>query len=214
MGKGEVASGIKDPQTTSTAPVIDTKVYLSTSIEQQPPVTEKISDPLVDLICDTSAPAEAKSPSAAMIDLFEDEGSDIFTETQPTKPAKLPQKSLFGEPDEDLFSEPLGVVSKKPTNKEHEKPIALEPAPAAGEHLKGTKPTDIFTAEHVPTMPKIRNTSAAISKTNGVHSEESPDIFAGRIDMFQILKYSKLCLIICFIKHLIKDLNITHRSSF
>lgn len=188
-GKGKVASGIKDPQTTSAAPVIDINVDLSTSSEQQPPVSEKISDPLVELVCDPSAPADAKNPSAAMIDLFEDEGSDIFTGTQPTKPAKLPQKNLFSEHDEDLFSEPLGAVSKKPTNKEHEKPIAPKPAAASVEPLQGTKPTDIFTEEHIPTMPKIRNTSAAISKTNGVHSEESPDIFAGRTDLFQILKY-------------------------
>ncbi|XP_013885605.1 sorting nexin-1 [Austrofundulus limnaeus] len=173
-GKGEVASGIKDPQTTSTAPVIDMNVDLSTSSEQQPPVSEEISDPLVDLVCDPSVPADAKNPSAAMMDLFQDEGSNIFTETQPTKADKLPQKSLFGDPDEDLFSEPLGAVSKKPTSKEH----APKPAAAAGEPLQGNTPTDIFTEEHVPTVPKTRNTSAAISKTNGVHSEESPDIFA------------------------------------
>lgn len=176
-GKGEVAGGAADPQTTSAAPLISVGDDLPAVGERQPPVGENISDPLVDLLGDPPAPADAKSPSAAVIDLFEDDGSNIFTGAQPTKPAK-PQKSLFGEPDEDLFSEPLGAVSKTPAGKEQKKPAA-----AAGEPLQGSKPaepTDIFPTEAVPTMPKTRNTSAVASRTNGVQSEEGTDIFAGR----------------------------------
>ncbi|XP_017292501.1 sorting nexin-1a [Kryptolebias marmoratus] len=186
-GKGDVPGGATDPQTASPAPIIDLSSDLSASSEQQPPVGEKVSDPLVNLLSDAPAPAAAtKNPSAAVVDLFEDEGSDIFTGAQLSKPAaKQPQRSLFGEPDKDLFSEPLGAVSQKPSSKEQENPPAPRPAAAAaaaaGEPLKGTKPTeptDIFMEEAVPTMPKTRNTSAVISKTNGVHSEESTDLFA------------------------------------
>uniref|UniRef100_A0A3B4FQH2 Sorting nexin-1 n=1 Tax=Pundamilia nyererei TaxID=303518 RepID=A0A3B4FQH2_9CICH len=155
IDRSEVTAGVIDPlsqqeaKQTSTAPVIDL------SGDSQP-VTSKIADPLVALFSDAPPAAEAKKPSSANVDLFDDEeGSDIFAEPLQTKPAKQPQKSLFGEPDEDVFGEPLGAISKKPVPKD--------------------KPADIF-SQAAASTPSV--TSTVNPKTNGVHSEEDGDIFA------------------------------------
>lgn len=201
--KSEVTSGVTDspvdgktgsdaeeePQETSTAPIIDLGSDLPAG-DTQPPVSDKIADPLVDLLSDASpAPvADAKKPSGASIDLFEDEGSDLFAEPRQTKSAKMPQKSLFGEADEDLFGEPLGAISKKTVSKEQKEKtsttkVAAAPAAAvpAGGPLQDSsppEPADIFTEEAITTAPSISNTSTVNSKTNGVHSEEEADIFS------------------------------------
>uniref|UniRef100_A0A3Q1EC67 Sorting nexin-1 n=1 Tax=Acanthochromis polyacanthus TaxID=80966 RepID=A0A3Q1EC67_9TELE len=186
-GDGKIRSDAEEEaQETSAAPIIDLGADLPASNTQQLPVSDKIADPLVDLLGDPSpAPAaDAKKPSGATIDLFEDEGSDLFGEPRQTKSAKQQQKSLFGEADEDLFGEPLGAVSKKPVSKEQkEKSVTTKAAaavPAGGPLLDSSpaEPADIFTEEAVTTTPSVSNTSTVNSKTNGVHSEEEADIFS------------------------------------
>lgn len=211
--KSEVASGAEDPpgdgktgsdaeqevnetstapvevNETSAAPVIDLSVDLSASNTQQLPGNDKIDDPLVDLLsaAPPAAPpaADAKKPSQATLDLFEDDGSDLFAEPLQTKAAKQPQKSLFDDPDEDLFGEPLGATAKKTINKEEkEKPVTTKAAADVSDvggplqDSNPAEPADIFTEEAVATVPVIKNTSAVNPKTNGVHSEEETDIFS------------------------------------
>ncbi|XP_070764123.1 sorting nexin-1a isoform X1 [Enoplosus armatus] len=200
VGKSEVTSGVADPpadgktgsdaeqeaKETSADSIIDLSGDLSASDTQQPPGIDKIVDPLVDLLSDAPpAVADAKKPSRATIDLFEDEGSDLFTEPRQTKSAKQLQKSLFGETDEDLFSEPLGATTKKTISKEQKDKSVTTKAAGDGGNIGGplqdsspAEPADIFTEEAVTTVPSIRNTSTVSSKTNGVHSEEETDIFA------------------------------------
>lgn len=186
IDRSEVTAGVIDPlsqqeaKQTSTAPVIDL------SGDSQP-VTSKIADPLVDLFSDAPPAAEAKKPSSANVDLFDDEeGSDIFAEPLQTKPAKQPQKSLFGEPDEDVFGEPLGAISKKPVPKElKEKSVTTKVT--AGGPLQDSKPADIF-SQAAASTPSV--TSTVNPKTNGVHSEEDGDIFAGGSTLFYSIFYS------------------------
>lgn len=185
--KSEVTSSVTDPpgdaqqevKETFTAPIIDISSDLSENLLQQPPGSDKILDPFVDLLSDPP-PTEAKKPSTRS-DLFEDDGSDLFAEPLQTTSAKQPQKSLFGEPDEDLFSEPLGATTKKTISKEQtDKSVTTEAAVSAGSSISGplqesnqAEPADIFTEEAIVTAPSSVN-----SKTNGVHSEEDTDIFA------------------------------------
>lgn len=192
--KSEVTSNDTDPPTeaqqevkeTFAAPIIDISDDMSSMDTQQPPASDKILDPLADLLSDP-APVEAKKPSSVP-DLFEDEGSDLFAEPLQAAPAKQPQKSLFGDTDEDLFSEPLGATSKKPASKEQkDKPVTTKAAGAGAasnisgplQELSQGEPVDIFSEEAVTTAPSVSNTSSVASKTNGVHSEEDTDIFAG-----------------------------------
>lgn len=185
--KSEVTSSVTDPpgdaqqevKETFTAPIIDISSDLSENLLQQPPGSDKILDPFVDLLSDPP-PTEAKKPSTRS-DLFEDDGSDLFAEPLQTTATKQPQKSLFGEPDEDLFSEPLGATTKKTISKEQtDKSVTTEAAVSAGSSISGplqesnqAEPADIFTEEAIVTAPSSVN-----SKTNGVHSEEDTDIFA------------------------------------
>ncbi|XP_037622158.1 sorting nexin-1a [Sebastes umbrosus] len=198
--KGEVTSDVADPpgdektgsddEQEAKEASIDSIIDLSDDLpiidlQQPPPASEKFVDPLVDLLSDTPVAAEVKIPSRATVDLFEDEGSDLFTESRQTKSAKQQQKSLFGEADEDLFGEPLGATSKKPVSKEQkDKPVATKAASVVSniggplQDISPAEPADLFSEEAVTTVPSIKNTSAVGSKTNGVHSEEETDIFA------------------------------------
>lgn len=171
LSDGETRSAAEQG-TTSSAPVMDLSSDLSANGSQQTPAGAKITDPLMDLLGDSPAVTTSggQKASGATLDLFDDEGSDIFTGAQPIKPTQQPQKSLFGEADEDLFGEPLGAVSKKGAGKEQkEKPLAAAPA---------GKPADIFTEEALGPVPNARSTRTVNSKTNGVHSEEDSDLFA------------------------------------
>ncbi|XP_068578939.1 sorting nexin-1a [Cebidichthys violaceus] len=192
--KGEVTSDVTDPpddgktgsddeqeaKETSTDSIIDLSDDLPAS--ETPPASDTFVDPLVDFLSDAPPAAEAKIPSRATVDLFEDEGNDLFAEPRHTKSAKQLQKSLFGEPDEDLFGEPLGAASKKPVSKEPKsKPVTTKAASDVsdtGGPLQDSDPADIFSEEAVTTVPSIKQTSTVNSKTNGVHSEEETDIFA------------------------------------
>lgn len=161
-------------------------------VEPEAPPTV-VADPLIDILDEAPPAADAKKPkSQAPIDLFEDDGSDLFTEPRPSKTVTQPSTSLFGEPDEDLFGEPLGAAAKKPPAKEQQqsKPVAaVAPggAAAAAAAVGGPlhdpvhkEPADIFSEEAVTAAPSSRNAAAVKSKTNGLHSEEESDIFAGR----------------------------------
>ncbi|XP_010766738.1 vacuolar protein sorting-associated protein vps5-like [Notothenia coriiceps] len=157
----------------------------TTETQQPPPASQTFSDPLVDLLSAAASAAEAKIATPATVDLFDEEGSDFFTEARQTKPAKQ-QKSLFGEADEDLFGEPLGATSKKAVSTEpKDKPVKTKAASTDVSNMGGplqdstpAEPADLFSEEAVATVPIAKNTSAASSKTNGVHSEEEMDIFA------------------------------------
>ncbi|XP_053740608.1 sorting nexin-1a isoform X1 [Synchiropus splendidus] len=135
--------------------------------------SNRIIDPLVDLRSDP-IPAEAGKPG---LDLFEDDGIDLFTEPRLSKPAKQQQKSLFGEADEDLFGEPLGATSKKPSARRLAAPQA---APSDGSRISGplhSKETaDIFSEEAVGTVPS--NSKPINVKTNGIHTEEEAELFS------------------------------------
>lgn len=188
LDKSEVTSDkriLSEAKETSSAPVIDLLGDLSASNTQQPQGGDKLVDPLANLLSEPPASFAAKIPSKAAVDLFEDDGRDLFAEPQQVKSAKQPQKSLFDEPDEDLFGEPLGATSKKPTSKEHKnKPVTTKASGDEGNvsgPLKSSNPTepaDIF-AEEGETTPSIRTTNAVSSKTNGVHSQEDADMFTG-----------------------------------
>lgn len=179
----EAVQAAKEP---SAAPVVDVFGGLSATV-QQPPGGSRIVDPLVNLLSEAPPAADAKKPSeAAAADLFEDDGSDLFTEPRQAKSAKQPQKSLFGDPAEDLFGEPLGATAKKTASKEQKNKIATPKAFGDVGSISGplkssnpTEPADIFAEEGVTTAPSIGTTSAVGSKTNGVHSQEDADIFTG-----------------------------------
>ncbi|XP_043981398.1 sorting nexin-1a [Gambusia affinis] len=161
LADGETRSA-SEQEATSAAPVMD----LGGS--QQPPASAKVTDHMEYLLSclPATATSDAQQPGGAVVDLFDDEGSDIFTGAPSTKPAKQPQKSLFGDADEDLFGEPLGAVSKKAAGKEQKEKSV--PA-SAGE------PAHDFTEEAVGTVPNAR---AVNSKTNGIPPEEDSDIFS------------------------------------
>lgn len=181
-----VSEAVQEAKEPSAAPVIDVFGDLSANV-QQPQVGNKIVDPLVNLLSEALPAADAKKPSeAAAADLFEDDGSDLFTEPRQSKTAKQPQKSLFGDPAEDLFGEPLGATSKKTISKEQKNKIVTSKVSGDVGNISGplkssnpTEPADIFAEEGVTTAPSIRTTSAVGSKTNGVHSQEETDIFTG-----------------------------------
>ncbi|CAG5957653.1 unnamed protein product [Menidia menidia] len=164
----------------SPAPIIDLGFcdFLAPS-SQQLPVGALISDPLADFL---GGAAEADKPAGAVVDLFEDDGSDIFTGLPPSKSSKQPQKALFDDPDEELFAEPLGANSKKSASKEPEEkpPTAKAAVPARGPLHDGnpSEPADIFSEEAVTTAPSASTTSTVNSRTNGVQPEEDSDIFA------------------------------------
>ncbi|XP_004069926.1 sorting nexin-1 isoform X1 [Oryzias latipes] len=166
---GEASSGGPDlpgekTGSSSAAPIIN----LDNDV-QPPRVGGKVIDPLAQILGDTPA-ADPKKPSSAVVDLFEDDGSDIFTGAPQSKASSRPEKGLFGEPDEDLFGEPLGAMSKKTTENEGKSSTAKAAGPAFS---KPTEPADIFTEEAATTVPRTSNT--VNSKANGVHSEE--DLF-------------------------------------
>ncbi|KAF7650834.1 hypothetical protein LDENG_00119790 [Lucifuga dentata] len=176
----------KEVEEVASAPLIDISSDSSATVTQDLPGSEKIIDPLVDLLSD-APPADPKIPSQPQIDLFEDEESDLFAESKQTKYAKQPQKNLFSEPDEDLFSEPLGATMKKTEKVSKEQKDETVTAKAGGEgssvggllrDVMHGDPADIFTEEAVTTTPSVLNTSAVNAKPNGIHSEEEMDIFA------------------------------------
>lgn len=163
--------------------------------EPEAPLAAAIAaDPLIDILSEAPPAADAKKTKAqAPVDLFDDDddGSDLFADPRPSKTATQPATSLFGEPDEDLFGEPLGAAAaKQPSVKEQQqsKPVAAkapESITAAASAMGGPlqdaapkEPADIFSEEAVATAPSGRN--AVKSKTNGLHLEEESDIFAGR----------------------------------
>lgn len=177
--KSEESSDKQERRETSAAPVMDLLGDVSASnTQQQQQGGDVLFDPLSNLLGEAAAPLDAKKPSKAAVDLFEDDGSDLFAEPQQVLSAKQPQKSLFEEPDEDLFGEPLGAALKKPSSKEQKsKPVATK---ASGDQSsvggplktsKTTEPADIFAEEGVSTPTS--------SKTNGVQAEEDADLFTG-----------------------------------
>lgn len=197
--KSEVASNVAGPpgagkqEVKESASVANINANSSASKTQELPGTNKFTDPLVDVLIDAPPAADAKINSKPPVDLFDDEGSDLFADPHQIKPAKQPQKSLFGEPDEDPFREPLGVAAKKTTGKEPKDKSVTSKAPAGdGVSIAGTlqvsnaEPADIFTEEATTTTLSIPNTSTANAKTNGVHSEEEADIFSGTSTDFRI----------------------------
>ena len=189
---GEGKEEVEEASTAAVMDIIGDSGGESDSNTQPPPGIATFVDPLVDFLSDTPPAAEAKKPSMATIDLFNDEeGSDLFADPLlTTSDYKQPQKSLFGEPDEDLFGEPLGAISKKTVNKEQkDKTVTVKAAAAAAagginvtgplHEISPAEAGDLFTEEAVATAPSVSTTSTVNSKTNGVHSEEETDIFAG-----------------------------------
>lgn len=196
LAKSEVTTSVLDPpeddestgsdaelpaKEAPTAPAIDPVVDLLAADTEQAPS----SGTFVDLLSDAPPAAETKKSIPATIDLFEDEGSDLFSEPRQMKSAKQPQKSLFGETDEDLFREPLGATTKKTIITEQKEVTITTKATGESSVIGGplldsspAESADLFSEEAVTTVPSIPAPRAANSKTNGVHSEEEPDIFA------------------------------------
>ncbi|XP_029009251.1 sorting nexin-1a isoform X2 [Betta splendens] len=156
------AVGKKEVKEASTAPVINLSVDSSASKTQQPVAVDKVAEPLVDFLSDTPPAVDAPKPSSAAVDLFEDDGSDLFADPRLIKSSKKPQKSLFGETDEDLFGAAGDGVS------------------VAGplEVSNPTEPADIFTEQGTAAVSSVGNASTVNSKTNGTCSEEEADIFS------------------------------------
>ncbi|XP_071182857.1 sorting nexin-1a isoform X2 [Salvelinus alpinus] len=168
----------------SGAPMVDFLMEPASDDLKEPPKPD--IDPLADIINDTPL-SEVKTLVAAMpqeppSDLFDDEPSELFAEPRQSNTAKQQQTSIFDEPDEDLFSDPLGEASKKPQNdvfKEALAPVAKASnvcGPLSDNYKED--PSDIFTEEAITTLPSAVSTVSVNSKTNGVHSDEEPDIFA------------------------------------
>lgn len=185
--KSEVTSDekTKEAKETSAAPVFDLLGDLSAGDTQQPRGGAKIVDPLGDFLSEAPPTAAAQKPSKAAPDLFEDDGNDLFAEPWQAK-SKQQQKSLFDEPDEDLFGEPLGAAPKKGASGEQKNKPAPAKAPGdegnVGRLLKSSgpaEPADIFAEEGVATVASVRAGGGVSSKTNGVHSQEEPDMFSG-----------------------------------
>ncbi|XP_049580266.1 sorting nexin-1a [Syngnathus scovelli] len=152
-----------------TAPLLD----ISSSADLQPNPPSKIIDPLAELF-DDPPPVAAQKQSAAA-DLFEDEGSDLFADPRQMKAANPPQKSLFGEPDEDLFGEPLGAKKKPAAEDPRDEPLADKSASHdGGKASRERKHDDFFAAE----AGDPGDSSRLNPRTNGVHVEESTDLFA------------------------------------
>uniref|UniRef100_A0A674BRT3 Sorting nexin-2 n=1 Tax=Salmo trutta TaxID=8032 RepID=A0A674BRT3_SALTR len=156
----------------SSAPMVDLLMEPASEVSSAPmvdllmePASEVSSAPMVDLLMEPASD-DLKEPPKPDIDPLP---SELFAEPRQSNTAKQQQTSIFDEPDEDLFSEPLGEALKKPQNdvfKEALAPVAKDP-------------TDIFTEEAITSLPSAVNTVSVNSKTNGVHSdEEEPDIFA------------------------------------
>ncbi|KAL0967899.1 hypothetical protein UPYG_G00259400 [Umbra pygmaea] len=171
----------------SSSSLVDVLSETSNINIKEPPKPDVIIDPLADLI--SSAPVhEIKAPVVAVTkvptkDLFDDEPSNLFTEPRSSKSAKHLQSSFLDEPDEDLFSEPLGDTLKKPQNEafKEELPPVAKPRNVRGplNDNHSVDRTDIFTVEAVTTAPIAVNTVTVNAKANGVQSdEEEPDIFA------------------------------------
>ncbi|XP_056271621.1 sorting nexin-1a isoform X1 [Pseudoliparis swirei] len=188
-GNGETGSDLEEEANKASADsIIDlSDDLLSSDAQKPPPACVKFADPLVDFLGDaTPTAAAAKIPSRAAVDLFEDEGNHLFAEPRQTKSDKRPQKSLFGEANEDLFGGPLGAPAKKPAAKEPKgKPVPTAASRDVGsmggplqDGYRATQPADIFSEEAVATAPSVKKTNSVNSKTNGVHSEEDTDIFA------------------------------------
>lgn len=150
--------------------------------EEAPPAA--VADPLIDILTE-APPADVKRSSAQVpVDLFDDDGSDLFAEPRPNKTVAQQATSLFDDPDEDLFGEPLGADTKKPSAKQQQsKPEGGATVAVAGplQDAIHKEPADIFSEEAVTMAPSSRDAATAVkSKTNGLHSEEESDIFAGR----------------------------------
>lgn len=185
--KRDVTSSVTDPPGVGKqeGKVFNPSGDSSASKAQQLAAVDKAAEPLVDFLSDAPPAADAQKPSSALVDLFEDEGSDLFADPRQIKSFKQPQKSLFGEPDEDLFGEPMVVNTKKSTSKE-QKDKCVSSNSSAGVSIAGPlevgnapEPADIFTEQGTAAVSSARNSSAANSKTNGTCSEEEADIFAG-----------------------------------
>ncbi|KAF7214658.1 sorting nexin-1-like, partial [Nothobranchius furzeri] len=90
--------GAADPPAAFTAPVMELRDGWSASSTQKPLVSEKIPDPLVELLGEASTVTdEATKPSGEVVDLFDDEGSNIFTGAVPAEPA-----DIFTEEDDTM----------------------------------------------------------------------------------------------------------------
>nr|XP_061780911.1 sorting nexin-1-like [Nerophis lumbriciformis] len=172
--QGEIELTV-EPAVEDAAPLLDISGDSSANPTSQPP--GKIVNPLLDFLGDPMPAVGHKQNIPVVADLFEDEGSDLFADPRQTKPSKLPQKSLFGEPDDDLFTEPLGA--KMPTMDKPLVPKAASTGAGSGKIgglLLESSSGDIFTEEAVAKLPS--KTSIVNTATNGVHEEENPDIFA------------------------------------
>ncbi|XP_061679556.1 sorting nexin-1a [Syngnathoides biaculeatus] len=151
-----------------TSPLLD----ISLSVDPAPQPSTKIVDPLADLF-DDPLPASGQKLRAAT-DLLEDEGVDLFADPRQIKSSKPPEKSLFDEPDEDLFGEPLGTKNKTAPKEPQAEPLADKTQSGGGGPLLDRNHGDVFAEEAVAPS----NNSRLNSRTNGVHVEESADIFS------------------------------------
>lgn len=79
------------------------------------------------------------------------------------------------EDDEDLFKEPFKAVSKKPSGPPVDVFTELK-SEGKGKAQGKNAPDDLF--EEALTAPGNKSSAGAVSKTNGVHSEEQ-DLFTG-----------------------------------
>uniref|UniRef100_A0A1A8EUD7 Sorting nexin-1 n=2 Tax=Nothobranchius korthausae TaxID=1143690 RepID=A0A1A8EUD7_9TELE len=149
-----VKGGAADPPAAFTAPVMELRDGWSASSTQQPLVSEKIPDPLVELLGEASAVSdEATKPSGEVVDLFDDEGSNIVTGAVPAEPADIFTKEddtmsntkkhsvknngVHSAENTDIFAEATVELSlDSPRNERKKKPTASPSLPAAASLTK------------------------------------------------------------------------------
>uniref|UniRef100_A0A1A8J4Y9 Sorting nexin-1 n=2 Tax=Nothobranchius kuhntae TaxID=321403 RepID=A0A1A8J4Y9_NOTKU len=145
--------GAADPPAAFTAPVMELRDGWSASSTQKPLVSEKIPNPLVELLGEASTVTdEATKPSGEVVDLF-DEGSNIFTGAVPAEPADIfteeddtmsntkkhsvKNNGVHSAENTDIFAEATVELSlDSPQNERKKKPIPTPSLPAAASLTK------------------------------------------------------------------------------
>uniref|UniRef100_A0A1A8L5E9 Sorting nexin-1 n=2 Tax=Nothobranchius pienaari TaxID=704102 RepID=A0A1A8L5E9_9TELE len=146
--------GAADPPAAFTAPVMELRDGWSASSTQKPLVSEKIPDPLVELLGEASAVTdEATKPSGEVVDLFDDEESNIFTGAVPAEPAdifteeddtmsntkkhSIKNNGVHSAESTDVFAEATVELSlDSPRNERKKKPTPTPSLPAAASLTK------------------------------------------------------------------------------
>lgn len=138
------------------------------SPEVQNPMPDLLNEPVEAPKFDVLGEPPVHKNAARQQDIFED----------PPKGKRAASAELFDEDEEDLFKEPLKVVTKKPQPSGPHVDVFTEvKSDMKVKPQVKDDPTDLFTEEAL-TAPAPKPSASSSSRTNGVHSEEQ-DLFSG-----------------------------------